>query len=190
MPCFLLEEDNAEYLELLKATKNNYNLTLTQIAEKLNVNVSTVSRWMSGHINKMNMESRARMDAFFEEIWIHGLICYAPWQIKMEPMFFSVKDIKNPIDTYAIKNTCFDNSDYLEKLTECEKQLALGNTKKYLVKRYNTEIETLEPGHFEELGYTFGHAFNLPEGACPPVISPWPITCHRYDISKNTPFIG
>ncbi len=52
--------------ELIIIFRHKYHLNLNDIAEYVGVNVSTVSRWESGHVKNINQEKQDRLSSLFK----------------------------------------------------------------------------------------------------------------------------
>lgn len=123
-------------IHFLQKTKENYSLSSKQIAREIGATEASISRWLNGQTKPSNQKIED-IWAFFEKIWIKGIICLPKNSQWNGDFFVQVADIKNPFETFDLYEF-FESGpqQFLEMIKECE---SLTNGKPIIYRTFSTE---------------------------------------------------
>lgn len=109
---------------LLHKFKRNYNYTDKQLALQLDLPRERVMQWWHGR-PRFLPEERKKLQALFDTVCEHGIVQLPSNKYHPYPFFLSVRDVKNPFETYEISRFSEDVFDYFKDyLLECKSMSA------------------------------------------------------------------
>lgn len=131
--------------------KKHYRVSNEEIAKAAGVSGTTVSKWLNFRSKEIRKETKEKLEDFIAQTWQPGLICVTSFDDYAHDLFFNVGDIYDPFYSWIVIDKQVDKI-----LSDCEKAIAEGRAKKYIVKYYKDMDEANTLGREEEQLYTIG----------------------------------
>lgn len=144
--------DTLELIGTLIQLKKDYGIKNDTIAAVAGVSETTVSKWLNFKAKTIHKETKEKLENFIAETWRPGLVCVTKFGEYPHDLFFNVGSVYDPFFTWITR----PQPGIQKFLEDCEKAIAEGRAKKYIVKYYRDMDEANTIGREEEEQYTIG----------------------------------